>query len=363
MISLIDRYLLKDIIKTMLAILAILILILLSNNLVKILRLASEGLLSNEVIPIMVSLEILRILPVLIPPAFFFATLYTLGRMYRDNEMTALAFAGLGGWRIYRSIIFVALITAVLVAWFSLLVLPNASLQMEKIKIKEAETAGFGSIKTAEFNELRHGNLTFYAEDISPDGKKLANIFIQNRKNNQITITTAKEGYQYLEKETGDRFIVLINGHRYQGQAGQADYSIGTFSEYGVRIQRLNLNKSANAKRKTKSSRYLYDSDNIRDKAALQWRLTLPLSVLTYALLCIPLSKSRPREGIYGRLFMAVLSYFIYINISKVAQTWMIQGKTPEILGMWWIPVLFSIIALFFIQRSHRMRKIKKVRK
>ncbi len=360
MISAIDRYLLKDILKTMLAISAIFILILLSNNLIKILALASEGYISNEVIPVIIGLEILRIFPILIPPAFFFATLYTLGRMYRDNEMTALAFAGLGGWFIYRSIAFVALITTILVAWLSFSVLPNASLQMEKIKIKEAETASFGNIKASEFNELRHGNLTFYAENISADGKKLSHIFIQNKKNNRMTLTTAQEGYQYFEKETGDRFIVLIDGHRYQGIPGQADYTIGSFAEYGIRIQRLNINKNATAKRKTRSSKQLFYSSDIKDRAAFQWRLTLPLSVLAYALLCIPLSKSRPREGIYGRLFMAILSYFVYINLSKVAQTWMIQGKTPEILGMWWIPMLFSIIALYFIGQFSVLKWIRR---
>ena len=196
---------------------------------------------------------------------------------------------------------------------------------------------------------------------MSEDGRILKDIFIQDNQKGDIGITTAKEGYQYIEESTGDRFLVLVNGHRYEGIPGQKNYTIGSFSEYGIRIQQQATDHNNFTQRKTIASSTLAASDDIRDQAHFQWRLTLPLSILVYALLSISLSKTKPRSGIYSRLFIAIFSYFIYLNVQKIAESWMRQGKTPEWLGVWWVPALGILIGLFFIIKPQfQQRRLKK---
>jgi len=81
MISIIDRYILREVIKSFLAILSVLLLVFISNGFIKILQRAVSGAISNEVLLDLVSLESLLVLGTVIPPAFFFAVLYAIGRM------------------------------------------------------------------------------------------------------------------------------------------------------------------------------------------------------------------------------------------------------------------------------------------
>ena len=73
--GLIDRLLLSDLLKTLLVILLVLVLVLLSNTLVRYLGKAASGLLSTDILLLVVGLELVRALGLIIPPAFFFPVL------------------------------------------------------------------------------------------------------------------------------------------------------------------------------------------------------------------------------------------------------------------------------------------------
>ena len=111
-----DRLLLREILKTLLVVLLVLALILLSNTLVRYLGMAASGALGTDILLIVVGLELVKALGLIIPPAFFFSVMWVLGRMYRDSEMVALAASGFGYTRIFRSVFLAAVPLAVLVA-------------------------------------------------------------------------------------------------------------------------------------------------------------------------------------------------------------------------------------------------------
>ena len=56
--------------------------------------------------------------------------------------------------------------------------------------------------------------------------------------------------------------------------------------------------------------------------AELQWRFALPISVLMLALLAIPLSHVRPRQGRYSHILPAILIYIVYMNLLFIARNW-----------------------------------------
>ncbi len=346
----IDRYLLSEVGKSFLAVLLVLLLVVNSHSFIMLLKAVAEGEFNADVLFQMFGLQMLRYLPRLVPPAFFFAILYALGRMYQDSEMIALQSCGVGIGRIYRAFLFSALPLALITAWLTLVVGPWSAAQAERIKEeqqgREAELAG---INAAQFNEYQSGDLVLYVQSLDKD-RKMENLFIQYRRGDSIELVTAEKGFLRRNQKTGDRYVVLSKGHRYLGVPGRADYSVGQFDSYAVRVgdddsRPLNLGEVA------RPTLLLLKSSDIRDRAELQWRLSFPLAVIVFTLVSIPLSRSLPRQGVYGRLFFAFLVYFVFLNLQGVSEKWMEDGITPAWLGMWWINalmLLLTAVLLFF---------------
>ncbi len=80
--------------------------------------------------------------------------------------------------------------------------------------------------------------------------------------------------------------------------------------------------------------------------AEIQWRLSIPIAVLVLAFLAVPLARSQPRQGRYGKLAFGVLIYIIYFNLLGAAKVWVEQEKVSPWLGMWWVHLLIIVMAL-----------------
>ncbi|MGB5209235.1 MAG: LptF/LptG family permease, partial [Gammaproteobacteria bacterium] len=100
-------------------------------------------------------------------------------------------------------------------------------------------------------------------------------------------------------------------------------------------------------KTKTADTLTLYRSDDPDDKAEFQWRISTPISVLLLTILAVPLSRSRPRQGRYAGLVIALLVYALYFNMVTVARTWVEQGSAVSI---WWAPGLLALAVLVAYQ-------------
>lgn len=355
MLSLIDLYILREVTKTFVAIVILTLLIFLGQSFVKVLQEAASGVLSNQVLLNMVGLESIRVSGVIIPPGYFFAILYTLGRMYRDSEMTALAASGVGLLRIFRSLLLATIPVAILVAWLMLEIRPWAQEQKHLIIESQKKEAVELSLAVAgRFNEFRDGDLVFYVEAFSEQKDQLRNIFIQNRQHRKPVLITAETGYQYFDEESGSHYLVLNEGHRYVGIPGVNNYSVGEFEKFSIRIGHA-TNAKDKLSIKAMPTASLIGSSDIRKQVELQNRLMFPVAVFVFAIVSIPLSRSLPREGIYGRLILALLFYFVYMNIQAISGKWMEDGITPLWMGRWWIhPFMLIVGGMIGLNSSQR---------
>ena len=343
MLAILDRHLLREALKATLAFLLVLVLVLTSHIFIRFLESVVVGELGPRLLLEFLGFEILKQLPRIIPPAFFFSILFTLGRMYRDSEMVALTSCGVGILRIYRSYLIAAVFLAAIEAWLAFSVMPWATRTVEEMKYEQRQSVDITGIEPGQFNEYGRGDLVFYVERLSEDGKTMQGIFVQNRLQGPVGLITAERRHQSIDKESGDRFLVLENGYRYKGEIGTNDYSIGKFGQYAVRISQ-STEKLQRLRHRAKPTSELLRSPELVDKAELQFRISLPMAILVFAVLSIPLSRSLPRQGIFGRLLVAFILYFIFINLQDISESWMQDGITPLWLGMWWVHVLLLLI-------------------
>lgn len=161
----------------------------------------------------------------------------------------------------------------------------------------------------------------------------------------------AKEGYQETAPN-GDRFLVMLNGTRYEGVPGQADFKVVEFERYAMRIEPAELRQEQpNVKAYTTLA--LLQSPTPWNMAELEWRIGLPLSALILALLAIPLSYVNPRAGRSLNLITAVVIYMFYNNMISVTNSWVGRGKLSVASGLLGIHLLmFGVMLVLFYHRS-----------
>ena len=171
----------------------------------------------------------------------------------------------------------------------------------------------------------------------------------------------AKEGYQETAPN-GDRFLVMINGARYEGVPGQADFRIVEFDRYAMRIEPAELRQET-PNLKAYSTLYLLQNPTAWNLAELEWRIGLPLSALILALLAIPLSYVNPRAGRSLNLITAVVIYMFYNNMISVTNSWVGRGKLDATIGLLSIHLLmFIVLLVLFYHRTSvtAWRKLKR---
>jgi lipopolysaccharide export system permease protein len=223
-------------------------------------------------------------------------------------------------------------------------VLPWAKGRVAVLKAEQANAADISGVRAGRFNEFRHGGLVVYTERLSEDGFKLEGVFVQDRQEGKLGLVTAEYAYQTTDPTTGERFIILTNGHRFVGLPGELNYTIGRFEEYAIRIPSFGPSAYVPS-RSAKSLQVLLASEHPRDQAEFQYRLSVPIALLAFAVLAVPLARSPPRSGVYGRLTVAVLLYFTFFNLQRVAERWLETEAVPAWLGMWWLPLLMLAVA------------------
>jgi len=358
MFRIFDRYLLKEVIYGWLAVTIVLWLVLISNRLVLFLSDAASGDIAASLIVKLLGLKMVWYMVHIVPFALALGVVLGLGRLYRDNEMTVMSACGVGTWRIYKPLLGFGLVVAMVLTWLALYVSPEVQGISNRLTLMAEEQADFTLLGAGRFNEIQDGQLTFYAERLSADKQSMENLFIVARRKDETDsrppqLLTAKSAYRKRNAGSGDNFLVLVDGYRYEGRSGEANYRIAKFAEYGVRIE-LPDSEHVVDKRESTPTADLMKSTNLKDIAELQWRIMMPVSVIVLLVLAVPLGKSSPRQGRYGKLVVAVLLFVIYYNLMGVAEVWVKDGVVPPAIGMWWVALLPVLLAVILL-RSDRL--------
>ncbi|MDD5322940.1 MAG: LptF/LptG family permease, partial [Methylococcales bacterium] len=110
----------QDLLKTLMAVLTVIVVIIVSRKFIKILDRAIEGQISTETLLAILGLKTIVASIEFLPVALFMAVLMVLGRMYRDQEMSAVSSAGGGAGTIYRAVFLLVLPLTILAVGLSL---------------------------------------------------------------------------------------------------------------------------------------------------------------------------------------------------------------------------------------------------
>lgn len=354
------RYLTKETSAALASITAVLLVIFMSNQLVRYLSYAADGRLEIIAIVKLMFLEIPHLLGLLLPLGLYLAVLLVFGRLYVDQEMTAIKACGVSQWRIIRMMMPITVAVMSAVAILNLVVNP-AILSFRNQLLEQAGNAT--TLKTmlpGRFQELSGGQRIVYAGKISPNRQQLHDLFIAELNTDQNIphwdILVAADGYQQFNKQLKEQYVITENSYRYIGIPGQQDYQIIHYGKYGVKVQ-------------NKRALTLTDEDAIPTTvlmrtltkypghwAEFQWRVSLPLMALTLVLLAIPISQLKRGQGKYTRFLPAILIYIIYANMLIASRSWISREVITPYVGMWWthLTLLFAVGSYYSYEYIHR---------
>ena len=349
-VSIFQRALVREFATMGLYIFAILLGIIVFTQLVRLLGKSASGTLAVDGVLALLGFSALNYLPVLLSLSLFLSILLTLTRSYRDNEMVVWFCSGIGLTQWLRPVLWYALPVVSVVALLSLVLSPWAMSQADEFKRRLDSRDEVSAAAPGMFRESKQADRVFFIENVDVGKNRVGNIFVQSVQHGKIGTMVAKQGLQETAPN-GDRFLVLLNGRRYEGVPGQPDFRIVEFERYAMRIEAVEVRRDF-VRPQSLSTLHLLHNRSDWNMSELEGRLGLPISALILALLAIPLSFVNPRAGRSLNLIMALVIYMLYNNLISVTNTWVGQAKMGPAMGLLGIHgLMFALMVLWFYRR------------
>jgi len=343
--------LIREFASTGLLVFTILLGIVAFTQLIRLLGDSVSGMLAVDGILVMLGFSAINYLPILLSISLFLSVLLTLSRCYRDSEMVVWFTSGVGLTRWISPVLGYAIPVVMLIAMLSLVLSPWAWSSADEFKRRLNSRDDVSSATPGVFRESKQADRVFFLEEVDNERKRVANVFVQSVQNGKEGTMVAKEGYQETAAN-GDRFLVLMNGTRYEGVPGQADFRIAEFNRYSIRIEPVEIPQTK-FNRRAYSVPELLSNPDPWNRAELEWRIGLPLGALLLALLAIPLSYVNPRAGRSLNLISAMVIYLFYNNVATITNSWIASEKVSLLVGLWGIHlVMLALTLVLFYHRS-----------
>ncbi len=390
------RYLNSEVSLSTLAISFILMLIFLSQRFVRYLGYVVDGRLSSDALWTIVGLQIPALIGFLLPLSCFLGILIAFGRLYVDQELTAIKTLGVGDRQLVKLILPSILLLTLMAGLMSVFLSPWAMQRQHQLMEDSKKNAELRSLKPGRFEltsdkqgvilitgsskKKTHLGQVFIAKRIAPSAyqtsglstetelTQIPQIFSSNAEsqNNSESeqgiestqnktfwqIMTAKNGFYTIENEQPQ--LVLTQGYMYQIPITELNWQTSQFDRLQMKIPHQALSEKKQ-KIKMLSTVYLLQNLSPNHWAEIHWRISVPISLLLLSFLAVPFAKVRPRKGKFARLLPGILIYLCYAIGLLIGQSLIEKGQIPAQMGLW--PL--HIMMLFYVLKHYKHPKHK----
>ncbi len=344
-----QAYLLRGLAASFAGVASLLLIVLVIGQVPTVLNRAVTREIAPELIGKVVALVTIANSPAVLPISLLLAIVLTLGRLGSDNELTAMRAGGVSVLAVLVPVLLLALPLALVQGAVSLRVAPQSYCAALKMRSQAARNIALGTIRPGVFQGFGAGS-TYFVGSVDPDGT-LHDVFVKRGEGAAIELILAARG-RLVPYAAEDRLqLRLSDGRRYEGIPGSGRFRILTFAEYEAWFALPSeVGKCERPDSQTTAS--LFASREPAMRAELNWRLALPVSVLVLALLAVPMSRTRPRQGRYARVPLALGVFFLYF-FSMIGLT-SLSTRNPALGAplLWTLQVVMLAAALAGIARQ-----------
>lgn len=354
---LIERHLLRQFAFSVAAVAAVLLLVGLGGLLVDLMSEIARGKVPAALLLSQLGLRSIQVLPLLLPLALFIGLLMSVGKLYGDSEMAVLASVGLGPQRLLRPLAMVAVPVAALIALSSLWLAPMGARVANEMVENAKRSFLVAGLEAGRFIELPGRGGVLYVGELSTDGTRFRQLFVQAERNGRLDVVTASEGELLVEGATG-RFLRLRDGFRVEGTPDSKDFRLMRFGQNELRVPDAEAD-AGDDELAARSTLQLLARSDAAARAELHWRIAAPLMALLLGVLALPLGRGEPRQARYGRILAALLIYVNAMVLLTLGTGWLATSVLPTWAGLWWLLLPMALLAWWLFRTDGRLRAPK----
>ncbi len=346
--------------------LVVILTIMLTSTLIRTLGQAAGGYVAPQDVVLLMGYATLAHLATMLILSLFLATVLTLGRIYRDSEMTIWFASGVPLSRFVRPVFRMAWPVLAAVIVLELLIWPWGNKNSAELRDRYQKRSDLSRVAPGQFQTSRDGNRVFFIERDSQDGRDARNVFILARAGKdgeRESITTSARGR--IETDGDDRFLVLDHGQRNESNASSGDKSLARFEQYRVLTDSGVLAASSQLPPKAMGTLDLLYAPAPRNQGELAWRFGLILACVNMALLGIGLAATNPRRANNWNLLFALLAFVVYFNLVNLSTSWVGNGRlslADALLRVHGGALVLSLSLLWLRDQGNRLRLLPRRR-
>jgi lipopolysaccharide export system permease protein len=337
-----ERSLIRELALASLAAAGILVTISLTQGFIRLLGRAAGGAIDPETVTAILAFGAMTTLPVVLAVALLFAVLHVLTRSYRDSEMTIWFSSGLSLLAWVRPVLAFALPVVILIAVISIVIAPWSQQQLLEYQRKIESRNDISRVRAGVFTEARRDDKVFFVDRMSDARDAVNNVFVQMIHEGRVAVVVAQKAVTEVDA-SGDTFLILTNGRRYEGTPGSLDYRIVDFQRFAYRLEQR-IVQAVEPGLKAMTTPDLISNATPERLAEAHWRVGLPIAALLMVLVAIPLSFVNPRQGRSFNFVLAILIFVIYYNGLTTFQALTAKGQIPAVVGLWPMHALMVLL-------------------
>jgi len=342
-VTLLDRYLAREILQPFAAGVLFLTQLLLATQILAQATILFGSAVSLVDVGAVVALMMPHFLGFVLPIAFLLGAVLGVGRLAEDREVVALGAAGISTARLVPVPLVLGVLVAALGLWLAADVEPVA-LQAARDRLVEVVKKNVRSdVRPGTFYDQIPGYM-LYAERVQ--GGRWENVLVSDRSDpGAAVLAFARSGRLEPAGGENDMRLVLGEGQVHREEAGKDDYALAEFErgEVVVGLGSLVSDRSG----LVRASRESFGELSVRAaearahgdvaearKADATWhrKISAPLAVIAFALLAVPLgARSVGRALAVGATFGAVVVQFMLMRACEALAT---RGFLPAVVAL-----------------------------
>jgi lipopolysaccharide export system permease protein len=379
MLRTIDRYLLGEVLRPMLAAILITLLALLAERALRVIDLVLGWRGSIGIVFEMMSYLIPHYMVVALPAALFLGIMLGIAKLSREGELDAMRAAGMGLWRMTRPLLLLALVVLVLHLILVSHLQPFARYAYRAAAFAITNVSFQTLLRPGQFITL--GQNTYRVDALSPEGDRFEGIFLYSEADASGSITiTAESGRIESQGALAPLLLHLENGVQqfvpYPADVEATAAANGTpplTLRFGSFTSDLSGSEPKPFRPRGEHERELTipelfgflgkpadalpdDIDPWEVEAELSARLVRNFSILFVPFLAVPLALSpRRAKRSYGFL-IGVVVVVGYNQLISTGESLADDGRVSALIGVWLPFLAYAVLTTgFFIRTARRV--------
>ncbi|MFC0820938.1 LPS export ABC transporter permease LptF [Moraxella marmotae] len=359
-------------------VLGFLVVMLLGGRLIRYFGMAAEGGLNVSVLFSLIGYNLPYFLELILPLSFFIGLMLVFGRLYADHEMAVINSSGISRSQLGRLLWPLVLILMLIEGGISLVAKPWGMERATNIFKEQSLTQAFDLIRPNEF--ISSGDYHLYVGQMGENRESLEDVIIiqmgqtdkaaaKNSQNpdrqSKDTLIFAKSATQ-VQHDDGQIQLDLHQGRRYEVDPKSRQYSQIGFERYRMTLSADKVDNQAAMRIEGVSTPDLLaimhgtlPRDNQNEAVAeFGYRLSMPWLMLLAAMMAVPLSYVRPRQGRWLKLIPAIFIYVASVLVVISLKDSITKGKMSVAMYL----AALVLLTAFALYLNYHQRWVARLR-